>query len=140
MALNSKTLYVVSKLSYKKKYKNYIYAYEYLSDKNSEIIKSINKENIKYLDKKYDSILKQLTNILNKEQHENFPFKFYQKSLGLGFRRFLHICYDSYLRHNSNFNGTYNFGLLSKKLFFTPSTFWILSEIVFLASSGFSKK
>jgi len=123
MALNSKTLYVVSKLSYKKKYKNYIYAYEYLSDKNSEIIKSINKENIKYLDKKYDSILKQLTNILNKEQHENFPFKFYQKSLGLGFRRFLHICYDSYLRHNSNFNGTYNFGLLSKKLFFTPSTF-----------------
>ena len=123
MPLNSKIFYVVSKLSCKKKYENSIYAYEYLSDKNSEIIKSINIENIKYLDEKYYSFLYQLRSILNKKHDKNFSFKFYQKSLGLGFRRFIHICFDAYLRHNRNFNSTYNFGLLAKKSFFTPNTF-----------------
>jgi putative transferase (TIGR04331 family) len=123
MTINSKISYVVSALSYKKEYTNSIYAYEYLSDKNKEATKTINKENIKYLDEKYYYLLYQLRGILNKEHNKNFSSKFYQKSLGLGFRRFIHICYDAYLRHNNNFDSTYKFGLLSRNFFYTPNTF-----------------
>ena len=96
--------------------------YEYLSDKNSEIIKSINIDNIKYLDEKYYSFLYQLRSILNKKHDRIFHLSFIKK-FRTRFQKIYTLCFDAYLRHNRNFNSTYNFGLLAKKFFFTPNTF-----------------
>jgi CMP-N,N'-diacetyllegionaminic acid synthase len=68
----------------------------FLEDKKNKFIEDIN-----YLENKYEKYIKELTFILNNLHGTNYSKNFWQKSFGLGFRRYLHMSYDGYLYSKS---------------------------------------
>ena len=81
-------------------------------------------KDVELLNGKYNKYLKQLGEILNKENCTNFSDDFWKKSLGLGFRRFVHISYDAFILHSKNFDPLeFDFGVLKIEEFIFSKNF-----------------
>lgn len=120
-----KVLYIVTSLGLFKKNKDKFISDPYLENNfniDNCVIASftrLNKkdfiEDINYLDNKYCKYISNISDLLNNYHAKELSKEFWKKSLSLGFRRFLHITYDSYKIHKTNFDPKkYDFMLLKK--------------------------
>lgn len=80
-------------------------------------------EILSYLREKEEKYISEVINSLNNIHNQKKSDFFWRKSLGLGFRRFVHITYDAYSFHK-NFNpSTCDFKVVDKREYITPLNF-----------------
>lgn len=97
-------------------------------------------EDVEFLDIKYEKYVLQIAEILNVKNNQNYNHSFWKKSLGLGFRRFIHLTYDSFKIHNANFHPEkFDFAVLSENNFITINNFELHRECFQHSEIGFEQ-